>query len=104
MSWERPRSREPPPLSQPREASLSKDLALQFLREAEKDPRLRPQLDAIDPAQSAQLLQALTRIARDAGYELSAQDLRDAMAEWAGEMLDDSELSRISGGSSDPSA
>jgi predicted ribosomally synthesized peptide with nif11-like leader len=77
---------------------LSQNLALQFLREAERDPELRPQLDALDPSHTGRMLHELARIAREAGYDLSAQDLRDALAEWGAEMLEDSELARIAGG------
>ena len=74
---------------------MSKQTALEFLRKAENHPELRPQLDAVDPCETARLLVSLSTIAAGAGYEITARDLRDAMQEWAAEMLSESELSRL---------
>ena len=77
------------------EVHVSKELALKFLHEAETDPVLRPQLEALDPRETARLLQSLAGIANQAGYSLTTKDLQAALREWAGEMLDDSELARL---------
>lgn len=74
---------------------MSKEDALKFLREAEHRPELREQLDAVDPRETAQLLKSLSKIAEEAGYSISAQDLQAALREWTAELLEASELSRL---------
>jgi predicted ribosomally synthesized peptide with nif11-like leader len=74
---------------------MSKEDALKFLHEAEKQPKLRSQLDAVDPRETAQLLRSLSTIAAEAGYTISTGDLQAALREWTAELLADSELSRL---------
>ncbi|HVS62242.1 MAG TPA: Nif11-like leader peptide family natural product precursor [Thermoanaerobaculia bacterium] len=74
---------------------MSKQTALEFLRKAESNPELRPQLEAVGPYETARFLVSLSAIAVQAGYQVTARDLQEAMREWAAEMLSESELSRL---------